>query len=90
MKAMYPDLRVDLRVEVFKVNRRSQLPRPRQQPVQQRQRQQRRTAEEDPIITHGAVRELVEADNSRLSPQIIIIVRQQHRQQKQKQLELRA
>ena len=46
--------------------------------------------QEDPIITHGAVRELVEADNSRLSPQIIIIVRQQHKQQKQKQLGLRA
>ena len=49
-----------------------------------------RGEQEDPIITHGAVRELVEADNSRLSPQIRIIVRQQHRQQKQKQLELRA
>ena len=49
-----------------------------------------RGEQEDPIITHGAVRELVEADNSRLSPQIIIIVRQQHKQQKQKQLGLRA
>ena len=42
-----------------------------------------RGEQEDPTLTHGAVRELVEADSDS-SPQTIF--RQQHRQKKKKQL----
>ena len=52
-----------------------------------------RGEQENPTITHGAARELVEADNQ-MSPQIVIIViivrQQQHKQQKQKQVGFRA
>ena len=68
--------------------RSSQLPRPRQQPTQQQE--QRRSQQENLVITHGTVRELVEAD-SNSSPQIIIVVvRQQHKQNRKRQLQLRA